>query len=170
MRNKRRSRDADGELVHKRHFVHPKITADEVFRVAEETVVPFCLENGIKMVIGDNDSKLHSKGLEDLFEDHAIELYNGSGKTVGSHENGYPPRSHDCQPAETHFANVFHEAQVKLEDAEKKRSRPRSMMMWKYALDSTWNNWPLEEIQKLIDRQPEIMEKIVELGGERTAF
>ena len=102
---------------------------------------------------------LHSVGLVNLFESHNIEVYNGS-----------LPRSHDCQPAETHFANVFHEAQLKLEDAERKRGRTRSMVMWKNALDSVWENWPQEEIQKLIDRQPQIMEKIIELKGSRTKF
>ena len=120
------------------------------------------------MIIGDNDSKLHSKGLVDLFESNGIEVYNGSGRTVGSHENGYPPRSHDCQPVETHFANVYHEAQLKLEDAE--RNRSRSMLMWKNSLDSTWENWPLEEIRKLISRQPEVMKKIIEVEGGRTKF
>ena len=91
-------------------------------------------------------------------------------KTVGSHENGYPPRSHDFQPAETHFANVFHEAQNKLEESERKRNRKRSMVMWKYSLDATWNNWPIEEIHKLIDRQPRVMEKIIEVEGGRTNF
>ena len=40
--------------------------------------------------------------------------------------------------------------------------------MWKRSLDSVWENWPQEEIQKLIDRQPQIMEKIIELKGSRT--
>ena len=118
----------------------------------EEFVLPFCLENGIRMIIGDNDSKLHSKGLVDVFEPNGIGLYNGSGRTVGSHENGYPPRSHDCQPVETHFANVYHEAQLTLEDAERKRNRSRSMVMWKYALDSTWENWHLQKVRTLVDK------------------
>ena len=35
-------------------------------------------------------------------------------------ENGYPPRSHDCQPEETEFAQSFEEAQQDLESREKK--------------------------------------------------
>ncbi len=117
-----------------------------------------------------NFLQLHSKQLVDLFESHGIEVYNGSGKTVGEHPDGYPPRSHDCMPAETHFANIFHRAQCDLTEKERKRSRSRSMMMWKNSLDYTWDNCPLEEIQKLIDRQPMIMEKIIEVDGARTRF
>ena len=122
------------------------------------------------MILGDNDSKLHSVGLVKLFESHGIEVYNGAGKTVGNHVNGYPPRSHDCMPAETHFANIFHQAQLNVEDKERKHCRPRSMIMWKNSLVKTWENCALEEVQKLIDRQPKIMQKIIEVEGRRTAF
>ena len=76
-------------------------------------IVVFSFLNDIRMIIGDNDSKLYSNQLVELFESHGIEAYNGSGKTVGEHPNGYPPRSHDCIPAETHFANIFHQKRKK---------------------------------------------------------
>ena len=37
-------------------------------------------------------------------------------------EIGYPPRSHECQPEETEFAQCFEEAQQDLERREKKKS------------------------------------------------
>ena len=89
---------------------------------------------------------------------------------MGNHANGYPLRSQDFMPAETHFANFFHQAQLNLEARERKRCRPTSMTMWKNSLVTTWENCPLEEVQKLIDRQPKIMQKIIEVEGRSTAF
>ena len=50
-------------------------------------------------------------------------------------ENGYPPRSHDCQPEETEFAQAFEEAQEDLERREKNANHKRTMHMWKNALE-----------------------------------
>ena len=47
-------------------------------------------------------------------------MYPGSGKKPWDRdENGYPPRSHDCMPAETEFANAFEEAQLDVERRER---------------------------------------------------
>ena len=91
-----------------------------------------------------------------LFEDRAL--------------NGYPPRSHDCMPDETEFANVYYDAQIDLERREKYANKPRTMMMWKNALQNTWNQRPIEEVRKLFDRQPMIMEAIISAEGGRTPF
>ena len=137
---------------------------------AEETVIPFCREKGIRMVIGDNDAKLHSKGLYKLFQDAGIELYVGSGKRTGVHENGYPPRSHDCNPCETYFANIFTKAQERLEWREDHGNKTRTMLMWKYSLDKTIGDYEIAEVRKLIDRQQKIMDAIIAVQGGRTKY
>ena len=83
-------------------------------------------------------------------------------------ENGYPPRSHDCQPEETEFAQAFEEAQEDLERREKNANHKRTMHMWKNVLEHVWNTRPIEHTQKLIDRMPKVMEAIIEAeGGKR---
>ena len=85
-------------------------------------------------------------------------------------ENGYPPRSHDCMPDETEFAETFQDAQEDLERREKNRNKRRTMMMWKNALDEQWRNRPIEATRKIIDRQPKIMRAIIEADGARTSY
>ena len=82
---------------------------------------------------------------------------------------GYPPGSHDCQPAETEFALQFQAAQEDLERREKNRNQRRTMRMWKNALETCWNTFPIEETQKLIDRLPKIMQAIIYVNGGKTA-
>ena len=38
-------------------------------------------------------------------------------------ENGYPPRSHDCQPAEVELTDSFEESQLDVERREKTQRR-----------------------------------------------
>ena len=68
--------------------------------------------------------------------ENGVQIYPGSGKNPwvnrpfhdvhvfliheNREENGYPPRSHDCQPEETEFAQAFEETQEDLERREKK--------------------------------------------------
>ena len=68
--------------------------------------------------------------------ENGVQIYPGSGENPWVHhpfhdadvflihedreENGYPPRSHDCQAEETEFAQSFEEAQQDLEKREKK--------------------------------------------------
>ena len=85
-------------------------------------------------------------------------------------ENGYPPRSHDCQPAETEFAQTFELAQQDVERREKNSGKTRTMVMWKNAINHIWNNRPIEDTQKLIDRLPKIMHAIIETEGGKTSF
>ena len=62
--------------------------------------------------------------------DKQILVYFGSGKTASNHVNGYPPRSHDFNPIETHFANSFNHAQIDMKRREKKVKRRRTMPTW----------------------------------------
>ena len=103
---------------------------------------------------------------------HGIEVYNGSGKTVGNHPNGYPPRSHNCMPAETHFAKVFHHAQNHLVEKETRNSWSRSMVMWKNSLVHTWENWPLPAGRNSKAYRSTAIDhgKIIELEGARMEY
>tara|TARA_B110000914_G_scaffold149124_1_gene130692 strand:- start:104 stop:238 length:135 start_codon:yes stop_codon:yes gene_type:complete len=44
------------------------------------------------------------------------------------------------------------------------------MKMWKHAITDVWENRPIEEARKLINKQPKIMEEIIDLGGARTTY
>ena len=85
-------------------------------------------------------------------------------------EGKYPPRSHDCMPPETEFANAFEDAQIDVERREKNANKRRTMQMWRNAVEHTWETRPMSEIHKLIDRQPKIMHSIIECEGERTCY
>ena len=71
---------------------------------------------------------------------------------------------------ETEFANYQEEAQLDLEGCEANAHKPRTMLMWKNTLTSTWNNRPIEEVQKLFERQPMIMREIIANGGARAWY
>ena len=73
-------------------------------------------------------------------------------------------------PNETEFANTYYDAQLDLERREKNSNKPRTMMMWKNTLQHTWDQRPIEEVQKLFDRQPMVMEAIIATQGGRTKF
>ena len=79
-RNKRKSRDSEGELVLKYHFEHPKINGALVKAVWEVKVGPHLQEHGIKLVVMDNDCKFHTKGLVQMMENKfGVQVYPGSG-------------------------------------------------------------------------------------------
>ena len=115
-----------------------------------------------------------------------VQIYPGSGKNPWVHhpfhdadvflihedreENGYSPRSHDCQAEETEFAQSFEEAQQDLERREKNAKHKRTMHMWKNALEHAWNTRPIEHTQKLIDRMPKVMEAIIEVEGRKSKY
>ena len=44
------------------------------------------------------------------------------------------------------------------------------MAMWYNAIEKTWNSRPIEEVQKLIDRQPMVMRAIIEADGGQTPY
>ena len=100
-----------------------------------------------------------------------MKIYPGSGKKPWDRvEDVYPPRSHDCMPEETEFAETYEEAQTDLERREKNRKQNRNMMMWKNALDHTWRTRHIEATRKIIDRQPKVMRAIIEAEGGRTPY
>ena len=119
----------------------------------------------------DNESKFHTKMLVTHMRSKGIEIYPGSGKKPWDRaKNGYPPRSHDCMPDETEFAETFQDAQEDLERREKNAKKRRTMMMWKNALDEQWKIRPIEATRKIIDRQPKIMRAIIDADGGRTPY
>ena len=73
-------------------------------------------------------------------------------------------------PCETEFANVFEEAQLDLERRVKNIRHRRTMKMWKNSVENVWNNRPIQEVRKLIDRQPKIMQAIIDAEGGRTPY
>ena len=73
-------------------------------------------------------------------------------------------------PNETEFANSHEEAQLDVERREKNIKHRRTMMMWKNAIDYVWQNRSIEEVRKLIDRQPKVMAAIIEAKGSRTPY
>ena len=38
------------------------------------------------------------------------------------------------------------------------------------AIEHVWNNRPIQEVRKLIDRQPKIMQAIIDVEGDRTPY
>ena len=137
---------------------------------AKNVVLPYCQEHGIRLIIADNDSKLHSKGIKEVFHPHKIEIYYGSKKTCGDNGNGYLPRSHDCMSYETVFANVFRLLQDDPERREVSNNCKRIMQMRRNALDKVFDENDIEKVSKIINRQPKVMESIIEVDRERTNF
>ena len=118
--------------------------------------------------------------------ENGVQIYPGAGKNAWVNfkfrssapfniiedraEDGYPVRSHDCQPCETEFAEDFELAQQDVERREKNGNKRRTMVMWKNALTKVWNTRPMKETQKLIDRMPKIMHAIIEAEGFETPY
>ena len=73
-------------------------------------------------------------------------------------------------PNETEFANCHEEAQLDVERREKNINHRRTMTMWKNAIDHVWENRSIKEVRKLIDRQPKVMQAIIEVQGGRTPY
>ena len=70
---------------------------------------------------------------------HGVQIYPGSGKHPWDRaEDGHPPRSHKCMPEETEFAETHQ---------EKPKSK-QTIMMWRKALDHTWQTRIIEATQK----------------------
>ena len=190
VRNKNRTMNASGQRVRKYHFEHPKIDAELVVEMFKEEVFPHMLKHGYKLVILDNDPKFHTKKLTDAAQEEGLQVYPGSGKRCwvschcrlfsyfedringpGKNVKGkYPPRSHESMPCETEFANSFQDAQLDVERREKNAGKPRTMMMWRNAIEHTWDTRPIKEIRKLIDRQPKIQKAIIAANGARVPF
>ena len=73
-------------------------------------------------------------------------------------------------PPETEFANSFEDAQLDVERREKNAKKRLTMLMWRNAVAHTWETRPIDEIHKLIDRQPKIQEAIINAEGGRVNF
>ena len=84
--------------------------------------------------------------------------------------NGYLPRSHDCMSYETVFANVFRLLQDDPERREVSNNCKRIMQMRRNALDKVFDENDIEKVSKIINRQPKVMESIIEVDRERTNF
>ena len=90
--------------------------------------------------------------------------------TEDREENGYPPRSHDCQPAENEFADDYELAQQDLKRREENLKKKQTMVMWKNSLVHVWENRPIEATRKLIDRMPKIMKASIDADGGKTSY
>ena len=73
-------------------------------------------------------------------------------------------------PCETEFANSFEDAQLDVERREKNANKRRTMIMWRNAVNHTWATRPISEVQKLITRQPKLMQAIIDGEGDRTCY
>lgn len=163
-RNKRRSRGKNGALIKKYTFVHEAVNQHEV-NLGAKSFIGHLKERGIKLVIGDCDSKLHAKSLVKLMNKHGIAVYGASGKKCGNELNGYPPRSHDCNPCESWFTQWNQKAGDMLKGKKRK-----TMKMWKLALERSCNEFPKANLRKLIDTQRKVMKEIKKKNGGRTKY
>ena len=48
--------------------------------VFENGILPLCREHGLKLLIMDNDPKLHSKSVVTFLKDSGVQIYPGGGK------------------------------------------------------------------------------------------
>ena len=101
-------------MIRGRHFEHEKINSAIMLDVFEKKILPWCTENGLELLVMDNDPKLHGKSLVTFMAENGLQIYPGSRKNPwvfpsfhhefqfyeDRAEDGHPPRSHDCQPEE----------------------------------------------------------------------
>lgn len=80
VRNKNRTKNAEGRRVRKYHYEHSTVNANLVVEVFKEEVFPQCLKHGYKLIILDNDSKFHTKALVEAAEEEGLQIYAGCGK------------------------------------------------------------------------------------------
>jgi len=163
-KNKRRSRDENNNLVYKYTFEHISVNQEEL-TAAAMTFIPTLKKHGIKVLIGDCDSKLHNTNLAKIFWEHGIFLWPGAGKACGKHPCGYPPRSHDCNPCEPWFSQWQEDAANRM-----KKKLIKSMWVWKQSLEDALLKMKQGRCQKLIDTQPKVMKTIIANEGGRTKY
>ena len=77
--NKRRT-NKGGKMVRGRHFEHEKVNNPIMREVFERKILPWCKENGLELLIMDNDPKLHSKSVVTFMAENGVQIYPGSGK------------------------------------------------------------------------------------------
>ena len=149
-------------MILKYTFQHVSVNQPEL-NAAAETFIPILKEQGVKILIGDCDPKLHNKKLTETFWKHGILLWPGAGKGCGKQPIGYPPRSHDCNPCELWFSQWQ-------EDAAKLMKKKKSMLIWKTALEEALKKMKKTRWQIFIDTQPKVMKTIVESEGGRKKY
>ena len=167
----------------KYHFEHPSIDGKFVKKYFEKRILPWCKKNKLKLLIVDNDPKFHGKMITEFMKRNGVHIYWGSRKNVwiirfsyskwafeDKDDSGYPSRSHECQPEEIEFANAYEDAQLDLERREKNLNKKRTMLMWHNAIEHTWETRSIEEVQKLINRQPMVMKAIIGAKGGGTPY
>ena len=131
--------------------------------------------------------KFHTKSLFEAAAQEGLQIYPGSGKccwvpqivthdcctsencTHGSGkdvEGKHRPRSHEDMPCETEFANSFDDAKLDVERRINANKR-RMMIMWRHAVEHTWEARPIIEICKLIDQQPKIQQETIDADDGR---
>ena len=70
-----------------------------------DKILDWCKDEGILLLIMDNESEFHTQMLVKFMQKHGVQIYPGSGKKPWHRaEDGY--RSHDCMPEETEFAET----------------------------------------------------------------
>ena len=80
VKNKRRSRNAKGELIYKRHFEHENIDCLIMLQVFKDKILPWCKKNGLELLIMDNDPKLNCKMVVTFMKENGVQIYPGGGK------------------------------------------------------------------------------------------
>ncbi len=53
-----------------------------MLQVFEDKILPWCKENGLELLIMDNDPKLHSKAVCTFMKENDVQIYPGGGKTL----------------------------------------------------------------------------------------
>ena len=81
VKNKRRSRNAKGGLIHKRHFEHENIDCPIMLQDFKDKILSWCISNGLKLPVlnMDNDPKLHCKMMVTFMKENGVQIYPGGG-------------------------------------------------------------------------------------------
>ena len=72
-------------MVRGRHFEHEEVNNPIMREVFERKILPWCKENGLELLIMDNDPKLHSKSVVTFMAENGVQIYPGSGKNPWVH-------------------------------------------------------------------------------------
>ena len=64
-------------MIRGRHFEHEKINSAIMLDVFQEKILPWCTENGLELLVMDNDPKLHCKTDVVFMKEHGVQIYPG---------------------------------------------------------------------------------------------
>ena len=64
-------------MIRGRHFEHEKVNNPIMREVFERKILPWCKENGLELLIMDNDPKLHSKSVVAFMAENNVKIYPG---------------------------------------------------------------------------------------------